>query len=333
MLCVTDITGTPLVNYTYDAWGAFTMEPASPQVSSTDLLYVSMLNPVTYRGYFYDLELGLYYLQSRYYDPETGRFLSMDVTCESGESIVSSNVFNYAENSPIIIANCDGDNNNPVQIFGFERETCELKTQWKSQQKAFQRVFGYCDLYDNAARWMSIFSIDCLISEFDYDFKSWRVEFWKGRYGPYIGGEIGFYYNRLVFWVKKIMPVDPANVLYRSSTDELFEIEYIVYSVNENTLVPEITMQKQKHWWLAGMIWKDDAKIFNKESVNLQMTASITFESAAMASAFCANLGARVKEGLFDVDDSHGDVVYVKWATEQSYLEELKFLHELSQAA
>ena len=39
---------------------------------------IANVNPYRYRGYYYDIETGLYYLQSRYYDPETGRFINAD---------------------------------------------------------------------------------------------------------------------------------------------------------------------------------------------------------------------------------------------------------------
>ncbi|MBQ7541627.1 MAG: hypothetical protein IJT44_04980, partial [Clostridia bacterium] len=97
VLCVTDDAGTPIVHYTYDAWGAMTISPASQNVPSQTLAEVAFLNPVTYRGYFYDHELGFYYLQSRYYDPETGRFISADDTkcCSVENHLTSANMFAY----------------------------------------------------------------------------------------------------------------------------------------------------------------------------------------------------------------------------------------------
>ena len=56
---------------------------------------VGTLNPIRYRGYYYDVETGLYYLQSRYYDPETGRFISPDVIAEGG------NIYTYCLNDPV----------------------------------------------------------------------------------------------------------------------------------------------------------------------------------------------------------------------------------------
>ena len=62
-------SGTKLVSYTYDAWGKVTM---ITHVSLTGTNIGAMYNPFRYRGYYYDTETGLYYLNSRYYDPDTG---------------------------------------------------------------------------------------------------------------------------------------------------------------------------------------------------------------------------------------------------------------------
>ncbi|NCA93433.1 RHS repeat-associated core domain-containing protein [bacterium] len=52
-------------------------------------------NPIRYRGYYYDSETSLYYLQSRYYDPETGRFISPDQIIDNG------NLYAYCGNDPV----------------------------------------------------------------------------------------------------------------------------------------------------------------------------------------------------------------------------------------
>ena len=60
-------------------------------------------NPLRYRGYYYDYELELYYLQSRYYDPNTGRFINADDISMLGEyeNALSYNMFTYCFNNPI----------------------------------------------------------------------------------------------------------------------------------------------------------------------------------------------------------------------------------------
>ena len=75
--------GTKLVSYTYDAWGNVTTTYHNGG-ASTAVQY----NPFRYRGYYYDTELGFYYLNSRYYDPETGRFLNADKFVNANGDIV-----------------------------------------------------------------------------------------------------------------------------------------------------------------------------------------------------------------------------------------------------
>ena len=72
-------TGKLAATYTYDAWGKCTVTNASGYTIGTQ-------NPFRYRGYYYDTETGLYYLNSRYYDPEVGRFINADATAKRGRS-------------------------------------------------------------------------------------------------------------------------------------------------------------------------------------------------------------------------------------------------------
>ena len=63
--------------------------------------YLGRYNPLRYRGYVYDHETELYYLQSRYYNPEWGRFLNADVFVSTGQGILGNNMFAYCRNNPI----------------------------------------------------------------------------------------------------------------------------------------------------------------------------------------------------------------------------------------
>lgn len=74
IVAVYDEDGTKLISYTYDAWGNFTTTYHNDCTASDH----ANLNPFRYRGYYYDSETGLYYLQSRYYDSSVGRFLTAD---------------------------------------------------------------------------------------------------------------------------------------------------------------------------------------------------------------------------------------------------------------
>jgi len=75
-------------------------------------LTVGKLNPFRYRSYVYDEETGLYYLQSRYYDPLTGRFVNADIYCDTEtDTPLSTNMFAYCENNAI--DNVDYSGNSP----------------------------------------------------------------------------------------------------------------------------------------------------------------------------------------------------------------------------
>ena len=70
---IVDSNGTEVVKYSYDVWG-LPMFATEGSMAST----LGKANPFRYRGYVYDEETGLYYLRSRYYDPEWGRFINAD---------------------------------------------------------------------------------------------------------------------------------------------------------------------------------------------------------------------------------------------------------------
>ena len=93
---ITDKDGCLIATYTYDAWG----KPISIEGDLT----VANLNPIRYRGYYYDADTGLYYLNSRYYDPEISRFINAD-DCNMLGAVVytnETNLFMYCLNAPIL---------------------------------------------------------------------------------------------------------------------------------------------------------------------------------------------------------------------------------------
>ena len=102
---IVDKDGKAVAEYAYDAWGNMLAE-------NNGTLTVGKLNPFRYRSYVYDEETGLYYLQSRYYDPLTGRFLNADVYCDTKSGTpLSTNMFAYCENNAI--NNVDYSGNSP----------------------------------------------------------------------------------------------------------------------------------------------------------------------------------------------------------------------------
>ena len=95
-------SGTSVAEYTYNAWGEVltsTGEKAS-------------INPLRYRGYYYDTETGFYYLQSRYYDPVTHRFINTDApeySTMSAYGLNNSNLFAYCQNNPVAYGDENGE--------------------------------------------------------------------------------------------------------------------------------------------------------------------------------------------------------------------------------
>ncbi|MGY0374140.1 DNRLRE domain-containing protein [Clostridium sp. JNZ J1-5] len=97
-----DKTGAQVVSYTYDSWGKLISIDGSLKDS------VGVKNPYRYRGYRYDTETGLYYLQSRYYNQEWGRFINADVVMGEVGKLLSHNMLSYCDNNPINREDHDG---------------------------------------------------------------------------------------------------------------------------------------------------------------------------------------------------------------------------------
>ncbi len=93
--------GTLVARYSYDPYGRpVSMTNASGTTISQTAYNVAAYNPFRYRGYRYDGETGLYYLQSRYYDPETCRFINADSYASTGQGLAGCNMFAYCNNNP-----------------------------------------------------------------------------------------------------------------------------------------------------------------------------------------------------------------------------------------
>ena len=104
VIAITNNKGKVVSSYTYDAWGVCT-------IVSDNTGIIARVNPFRYRGYYFDQEIGLYYLQSRYYDPTVGRFITSDhadvTTCIT--VLHSHNLFCYACNSPVNETDANGN--------------------------------------------------------------------------------------------------------------------------------------------------------------------------------------------------------------------------------
>ena len=93
-----DQDGAVAASYEYDAWGNILSQSGS----------MADVNPLRYRGYYYDSETGFYYLQSRYYDPTNHRFINADSYASTGQGFVGTNMFAYCNNNPAIFVDNGG---------------------------------------------------------------------------------------------------------------------------------------------------------------------------------------------------------------------------------
>ena len=87
-----------LIDANENTVAAYEYDPYGNIVSATGTM--AEINPLRYRGYYYDAELEMYYLQSRYYDPQISRFINADIVLDA-EYVIGFNLFTYCRNSPI----------------------------------------------------------------------------------------------------------------------------------------------------------------------------------------------------------------------------------------
>ena len=110
VLQLRDHTNAPVANYYYDSWGKLLGITDANGNAITAFNSVAVLNPIRYRGYFYDTETGFYYLNSRYYDPQIGRFINADsVISGASGSLQGYNLFEYCNNNPVNKIDSTGD--------------------------------------------------------------------------------------------------------------------------------------------------------------------------------------------------------------------------------
>ena len=95
IIAIVDKDAQTVARYAYDAWGECTV--------TQDSVGIATINPFRYRTYYFDEEIGLYYLQSRYYDANVGRFVTADCseTILSDDKLIVCNIYTYCYNDPI----------------------------------------------------------------------------------------------------------------------------------------------------------------------------------------------------------------------------------------
>ena len=91
----------------YGAWGNYSVHGADGK-KTTDATFIGHINPLRYRGYYYDRETRLYYLQSRYYDFAICRFINADTYLSTGQGMLGHNMFTYCGNNPVNYCDSSG---------------------------------------------------------------------------------------------------------------------------------------------------------------------------------------------------------------------------------
>ena len=130
VIAIVDKDAQTVAEYSYDAWGVCTI--------TQDSVGIANINPFRYRGYYYDAEIAKYYLQSRYYDPDTGRFVNGDEleSLNLDFSAISCNTYSYCSNSCVTQIDILGFVS-ISQFFGY------IKKMFQSIGSFFAKAFTY----------------------------------------------------------------------------------------------------------------------------------------------------------------------------------------------
>ena len=110
---LTDSNHNLLCSYEYDSWGKLISIKDNNGSIITDPSHIGYINPFRYRSYYYDNETKLYYLNSRYYNPEWGRFINADRFISTDTGVIGFNMYAYCNNEPISRKDYSGS------LFGF----------------------------------------------------------------------------------------------------------------------------------------------------------------------------------------------------------------------
>lgn len=147
---------------------------------------------------------------------------------------------------------------------------CDCKF-FTSAPDAWQKQFGYTALYDKmASHFQMVF--DCQPVYFNYNNKTWLIEFWKGQYGINTGAEIGIYHADTL-----LSPADyDTAVFFGAGEEEMLPCSFHLYD-RENRCI----YISQRHWWLTAFL----TGCFSEPS-DLSMDIRITFPNCQMLSAF-----------------------------------------------
>ena len=138
VIALLNSAGSLVASYNYGAWGNYSVHGADGK-KTTDATFIGHINPLRYRGYYYDCETRLYYLQSRYYDFANCRFINADTFATTdANGFLSANMFAYCQNNPIALVDHDGNSATIVgAVLGFVVNAADALISGKTLEQAF----------------------------------------------------------------------------------------------------------------------------------------------------------------------------------------------------
>ena len=286
IIAITDQTATAIARYAYDAWGKCMI------LSDTSGCEIATVNPFRYRGYYYDAEIGMYYLQSRFYNPEVGRFVNADKYIAANDDQSAYMLYSYCGNCPI--DRCDvvgffwkkifngikktvrkalnktnkilvllGVNTAAIgaYILDMDRDSSGI---YHAKFDCWQQYFGYNDFYD------FIFDIGTSMKSEKFQFVSNKRSYifwaWKGNYiNLGAGAELGIYCGGSSHWFvdKKLAQHMSMVVKHRGS---------------------KIISYTSKTWWITG--FNPNPKYFDVKESDLKVDFSVKFTTDPLYDGF-----------------------------------------------
>lgn len=274
-----------VAQYAYDSWGNVLSVKNAAGVAITDQNHVGNLNPFRYRGYYLDAETGLYYLNNRYYDTETGRFINADSVMGINNDLNTYNLFAYCGNNPVNRYDSNGMSwedflygflhvgNTVLVIVGLD--TAVLGEIFLNMQKdskgiyhanfdCWQQYFGYNNFYDD------VFGVATSMSSkkfpFSFNGTEYIIWMWKGDYiNLGAGGELGIYYGGEPHWL----------------VDKSLAMDMSLYLFYKNSLIVSYS-PSQKQWWITAF----NPSYLNVQAGDLSVMFRLQFNSPGLYFAF-----------------------------------------------
>ena len=292
IVAILDENGNTVVSYGYDAWGAPLW--CTGELAET----LGKVQPFRYRGYVFDEETGLYYLRSRYYNPQQLRWINSDNIIAVNSGFTAANNYVYCGNSPINRYDANGRSwkdvvrglihrgNECLMSLGvdttsigafllmMEEEPADSGI-YHAKENCWQQYFGYNDLYDYA------FDIGTDMQRVKFDFvcngTSYVLWAWKGDYiNLGAGAELGIY---------------TGDNFQKNVNTRLAMPMRLTLSYNGAEIINYHPTAEQ--WWITGF----NSNYMRVKACDLTATFSVRFTDQEMYDAFYGTWNNREQDG------------------------------------